>query len=325
MKRSKNKKRIVIAAAVLLAFWLTAAVTVEAKDAYPAKPISIIVPYAPGGSLDIAARTLAVYMGQYLKTSIVITNIPGAGGAIGTTKGYTAAPDGYTLVCWYTLPPLLEEYKHKVGYKTLNFTPVAGISRDFPIIVGHPEGSKTIQDFVKQGKEKSVNIGGNGQYSITGLQGRLMSEELGMKVNWVNYGGAAESLTSLAGRHLDGVATMTESAMPLIRSGKIIPLLIFAKDRHPRFPSIPVPGELGYKFPLISSYLSIVGPPGMEKAKVKILEDAIMKAAKHPDYIAWRDKVSTAEPALASARAYQAELARFAKVAEDYKSFLIAK
>ncbi len=77
------------------------------------------------------------------------------------------------------------------------------------------------------------------------------------KVNWVNYSGAAESPTSLAGKHLDAVATMTESAMPLIRSGKIIPLLVFAKNRHPRFPAVPIPGERGFKFPLIGSYLAI--------------------------------------------------------------------
>lgn len=247
------------------------------------------------------------------------------GGVIGYTKGYTAKPDGYTLLIWNTLSPLLEERKREVQYKSLNFTPVAGISRDFVIIVGHPEGSKTALDFVKLGQERAVNIGCNGQASIAGLQTRLMTEELGMKVNWVNYGGAAESLTSLAGKHLDAVATMTDSAVPLIRTGKVVPLLIFAKNRHSKFAAVPVPGELGFKFPLISPYLAIVGPPGMDKERVKILESAIMKAAEHPDYVAWTEKVSTAEPALASDKVYQAELARFAKVAEDYKSFLISQ
>ena len=204
----------------------------------------------------------------------------------------------------------------------MNFTAVAGISRDFTIIVGHPEGSKNVLDFVKQAKENAVSIGGNGQFSLTGLQARLMTEELGMKVNWVNYGGASQSLTSLAGKHINAVATMTESAEPLIKAGKIRPLLIFAKTRHPKFPTVPVPGELGFKFPLISSYLSIVAPPGMDKERVKILENAILKAAVHPDYVAWRNKVSTAEPALASAKEYRAEIENFAKVAEDYKRFL---
>ncbi len=320
----KRKRRGIAVVAAFLLLALTVPAGAATKEVFPSKPITIIVPYPPGGSLDIAARALAMYMGQFLKTSVIISNVPGAGGSIGTTKGYQAKPDGYTLVCWYTLPALLEEYKHKVAYKTVNFTAIAGVSRDFPIIVGHPEGGKTIQDFVKLAKEQPVNIGSNGQYSITGLQAKLMTEDQHMKVNWVNYSGASESLTALAGRHLDAVATMTESAMPLIRSGKILPLLIFAKSRLPRFPSVSVPGEVGFKFPLISSYLSIVGPPGMDTERVKVLEDAVMKAAKHPAYVAWRDKVSTAEPALLPAADYQKEIARFAKVAEDYKSFLMS-
>ena len=82
-----DRKGMLITVAVLMMLWLTAVVNADAKEVFPSKPISIIVPYAPGGSLDIAARTLAVYMGQYLKTSIIISNVPGAGGAIGTTKG----------------------------------------------------------------------------------------------------------------------------------------------------------------------------------------------------------------------------------------------
>jgi tripartite-type tricarboxylate transporter receptor subunit TctC len=190
-----------------------------------------------------------------------------------------------------------------------------------PFIVGHPEGSKNAVDFVKQAKAQNVSIGGNGQFSITGLQARLMTEELDMKVNWVNYGGAAQSLTALAGKHLDAVATMTDSATPLIKADKIIPLIIFAKTRHPKFPTVPVPDELGFKFPIMTNYISIVGPPGMDKERVKILENAILKAGVHPDYVVWRDKVSTAEPALASAKAYRTELDNFGKMVEDYKRF----
>jgi tripartite-type tricarboxylate transporter receptor subunit TctC len=76
-------------------------------------------------------------------------------------------------------------------------------------------------------------------------------------------------------------------------------------------PTVPVPDELGLKFPLLSSYFAIVGPPGLDKEKVKILENAIMKAAVHPDYVAWSSKVSTAQPALVSAKEYKAEIENF--------------
>ena len=109
---------------------------------------------------------------------------------------------------------------------------------------------------------------------------------------------------------------------PLLRAGKILPLLIYAKKRLTRFPEVPVPDELGLKVPLISSYLGLVAPPGLDKEKVKILEEAIRKAVQHPDYVAWREKVSTAEPAFMPSDQYKMGIERFAKIAEKYKSVL---
>jgi len=317
----EGKKWIVVVAAVLVVNWISTAVTIEAKEVYPAKPITIIVPYAPGGSMDVAARQLAIYMAKYLNSSIIISNVPGAGGGIGNTKGYAAKPDGYTLLIWYTMPPLLEEYRKKVEYETLKYTPIAGISKDHAILVGHAEGLKGIMDYIKQAKELNINIGSNGQYSVAGLQARLMAQELGMKVNWVNFGGAAESLTSLAGKHIDAVATMTDSARPLLKANKIIPLLLFANKRLVKFPEVPVPHELGLTPPLVN-YLGLVAPPGLYKEKVKILEDAVRKAVKDPDYVAWSEKVSTAEPAFLPADQYKIEIERYAKIAEKNKSVL---
>ena len=307
-------------------FWLIMgaipAPPVMAKDTFPSKPITIIVPFPPGGSTDVAARTMAVYIGKYLKTNVIISNMPGAGGVIGYTKGFQAPPDGYTLLAWNTLPPLLEEYKREVGYKTLKFTPLAAFSRDSAIIAVHLEGSKNFVDLVKQAKAQTVNIGTTGQYTITGLQGILMTADLSLKTNWVTFGGGAESLTSLAGKHIDAVMTLTGSAMPLTKAGKIIPLLIFADKRAPKYPTVPTPGELGYDMPILASYTGIVGPPGMDKKIVKILENAILQAAKHPDYVAWAEKVSTAESVLLPGAAYQQEIGRLAQVADKYKKFL---
>lgn len=311
---------------ILVAFWLImgpiSVPPLPAKDTFPSKPITLIVPFPPGGSTDVAARTLAIYMGKYLKTNVIISNVPGAGGVIGYTKGFHAPPDGYTLLAWNTLPPFLEEYKREVGYKTLKFTPLAAFSRDSVIVAVHLEGSKNFVDFVKGAKVQTVNIGTTGQYTTTALQGILMAEELGLKANWITFGGGAESMTALAGKHIDAVMTQFASAAPLIKAGKIIPLIIFADKRVPKYPTVPTPGELGYNMPILANYTGIVGPPGMDKERVNILEAAILKAARHPDYVAWTEKVSTAESVLLPAAAYRQEIARLAKVAEKYKSFL---
>ena len=310
----------VVAALIMLSFVIT--VSLEAKEIFPAKPITIIIANPPGASLDITTRAISPYMGKYLHTNVIISNVPGAGGGIGTMKAYNAKPDGYTLTAWMTMQPLLTEYMKPVKFKTLQFSPIAAISRDYPILVGHPEGIKNIEALVKQAKTRSVSIGNNGQFTTHGFQGRLMAEELGMKVNWVNFSGAAEAMTALAGNHIDAATTLTATAMPLVKAGKIVPLLIFAKHRVPQYPETPVPSELKFDIPLLSSLLGIVGPPGMDKDVVKILESAVLKATKSPDYLTWMEKASTAEPVFLSASAYKAEIEELAKVAEKYKSFL---
>ncbi len=316
------KRRLFVVVAFLLLVWIVTPGNVGAKEAYPSKPITIIIANPPGASLDVTTRAISPYIGKYLHTNVIISNIPGAGGDIGTLKAYHAKPDGYTLTAWMTMQPLLTEYLKEAKFKTLNFTPLAAITRDYPILVGNPEGIKNITAFIKQAKAQSVSIGNNGQYSTHGFQGRLMAEGLGMKVNWVNYSGAAEAMTALAGKHLDAATTLTATAMPLIRAGRIVPLLIFAKNRLPQFPDVPVAGELGANFALISSPLGIVGPPGMDKEKVMILENAILKAAKSRDFMAWMEKASTAEPIYLSAAAYKKEIEESAKVAEKYKNTL---
>ena len=316
--------KLLLWASVSLLFTVILVENGQAKDNYPSKPITVIVAYSPGGATDVGTRALAMYMGKYLRTSVIISNLPGASGVIGYTKAYTATPDGYTLLGWNNLTPHLEEYKRSgdVGYKTLNFTSLAAFSRDGTMLVTHPDSSVTFADFVKQAKGQTLNIGTTGQYTITGLQGILMAEELGIKVNWVTYAGGAECLTSLAGKHINAALTLPSSAMSLIKAGKIIPLLSFGDKRPPKYPTVPVPEELGYNIPVLSSYLGIVGPPGLDKAKVRILEEAILKAAKDPDYVAWAEKASAAERVLLSAAAYQQETARLGQVTEKYKRFL---
>src|SRR5450759_2605625 len=178
-------KRIFVGVAVLITLWLwsTTAMSGEAKDVYPSKPVTIIIAYSPGASLDITTRALAPYISRYIHANVIISNIPGAGGDIGTYKAYAAKPDGYTLLAWNTVGQLLSEYMHEVRYKTLGFTPIAAISRDYPILLSHPETFKNVMDFVKQARTQGVNIGNNGQFTANGFQGRLMAQTLGLKVN----------------------------------------------------------------------------------------------------------------------------------------------
>lgn len=270
-------------------------VPAAAQEAYPSKAITVIVPFSAGGSTDIAFRGIAPYLEKHLKTSIVIENVPGADGIIGYSKGYSAKPDGYMLTAVNTLPLLLAELSRETKYKSNEYKPIYAFATGSMILVAHPEFCKTFDEFVKLGRNETVKIGTTGAATTTGLMGILLADQLGLKVNWIPYGGGSESLTSLAGHHIDAVFSMTASAQSLVRAGKIQPLAVFSEKRNPKFADVPVPKELGMDIPLLNNLTGIVGPPGLSDDKVAVVAAAMAKAVEDPGYQEWLNKASTTE------------------------------
>lgn len=294
----------------------------EAQAAYPNQPIKIIIPFSAGGSTDIAVRRLVPYVRKYLNTSIVIENLPGADGAIGYYKGFSAKADGYTLLASNTIPLFLTEYSRDVKYKTLDFKPIYAYARDSMILLVHPDFSKTFDDFIKTARAQTVKIGTTGAATTTGLMGILLAEELGLKVNWVPFGGGAESLTMLAGKHIDAVFSITASALSLSRAGKIRSLMVFSEKRNPQFPDVPVPKESGVDIPLLFNHTGIVGPPGLPEDKIKILARAFVKAGEDPEYIENLKAMGTSELVPLPPKEYRKEFERLYSVTEKYKKYL---
>lgn len=322
MRENKNFKiffPIAVIAVSLLEIWVFKG---EAQVTYPTKPITIIVPFTAGGSTDIAVRRIAPYVGKYLKCSIVLENLPGADGAIGYNKGYSAKVDGYTLLASNTLPLFLTEYSRETKYKTLDFKPIFAFARDSMILVVHSDFSKTFEEFVKTARTQTVRVGTTGGATTTGLMGILLAEELGLKVNWIPFGGGAESLTTLAGKHIDAVLSITASTLPLTKAGKIRPLAIFSDRRNSQFPEVPIPKELGVDIPLLFNHTGIVGPPGLPEDIIKILEEAFTKAVEDPEYVEKTKAVATSDLVPLSPKEYRKEFERLHAVAEKYKKYL---
>lgn len=298
-------------------------VPAEALAAYPSKPVTIIIPFSAGGSTDIAVRRIAPYLRKYLNNaSIIIENLPGADGGIGYNKGYAAKPDGHTLLCSNTLPLFLTEYSRATKYKTLDFKPVYAYARDSMILVVHPDFSKTFDEFIKTARTQTVKIGTTGAATTTGLMGILFAEELGIKVNWVPFGGGAESLTTLAGKHIDAVFSISASALALSRAGKIRPLMVFSEKRNPQFSDVPVPKEEGLDIPLLFNHTGIVGPPGLPDSIIKILANAFAKAVADPEYVENLKAMGTSELVPLPPKEYKKEFERLYTVTEKYKKYL---
>ena len=202
---------------------------------YPSKPIKLIVTAGPGGGEDTEARAIAPFVEKYLKTQITIENQGGAGGKIAFEKFQGAAPDGYTLIT-YTFPKsIIIEHQGKTGFKTKDFTPIFAWSESSQILIVNAESPwKTFPEFLKAAKAKPLSGGLSGRGSTTHLMGLIALEALNIdKVNWVPYPGSSGSVAALAGKHLDFTMSLATSAVPLIRAGKLRPLLLFSENRDP--------------------------------------------------------------------------------------------
>lgn len=272
----------------ILGIMFTLSDSAQAGEAqkFPAKPITMIVPYNAGSGLDIEVRGFQPYFQKQLGVQLIITNIPGADGRLGISKAFKAPNDGYSLISPGWPAPVVGELMYKPAYKSLEFTYIGAWTESNYLIVAHADTWKTFDEFVKTGKERTLNCGITGLSSVVRVLGEALSQAAGIKFNWIPFEGGGPSVTALAGKHVDLVMTSTSSALPLARAGRIRPLLIFGNKRDISFPQVPTGKELGYPISLPNTR-SILGPPGMSLARVKAIESAMIKAANEPDYQAW--------------------------------------
>jgi tripartite-type tricarboxylate transporter receptor subunit TctC len=255
------------------------------------KPVKLLVAAAPGGAEDMAARALAPLLQQKLNTTVSVENNPGAGGKMAFEKLQKADPDGHTLSV-YTFPKsIILEYMSKTNYRTRDFTPIYAWSKTWPLLVVHIDSAwKTFDDFVKTAKARPVAGGVSNLGGVIHLVSLIVMDDLGVKVNWVPYNSSAESLTALAGKHLEFVIALTGSASSLLDAGKIRPLLLLAEQRDPFVPTVPIPKELGFGLPSVPSIHCAMAPPKTPAPVAKALEAAFVTATKDPMFVDFMKK-----------------------------------
>lgn len=283
MKRSVASVSVLLCLTVLVC-WSGTGEALEGS--LGSKPVKLLVAAAPGGAEDLAARALAPLLQLRLKTTVSVENNAGAGGKMAFEKLQKADPDGHTLAV-YTYPKsIIQELTGKTNFRTMDFTPIYAWSSTWPVLVVHPDSSfKTFDDFVKGAKVKPLaggisNLGG--QIHLLSL---IFMHDLGAKVNWVPYNSSAESLTAVAGKHLDFVIALTGSAATMLDAGRLRPLLLLGDQRDPFLPNVPAPKDLGLNFASIPTSHCAMGPPKMPPAILKILEAAFADAVKDPMFV----------------------------------------
>jgi tripartite-type tricarboxylate transporter receptor subunit TctC len=254
---------------------------------YPNKPIRLIVPFVPGGNVDITARTVAPALGDALGQPIVVENRPGAAGMVGAQALMAGGADGYTLMMGsnssLAVAPNL--------YASWPYDPVKGIApisnlavTPFVLVVKPALAAKSLDDFIRLAKEKPGQLamasGGNG--SSNHLVGELFQMMTGVKFSHVPYKGTGAALVDLAGGQVDLLFDQASSTVPNVRGGKIRAIAVASRARQGALPDTPTFGEAGLKDFEIDNFTGLVGPAGMPADAVAKVHDAAVKALATP-------------------------------------------
>ncbi len=256
----------------------------RAQADYPSQAITIIVPYAPGGTTDVLARALATSLSRQLKQSVVVENKSGAGGTLGVVDMLRAKPDGYRL----TLVPVSvfrQPYVQKTPYDPIrDLTYIASFSAyDFILAVAADSPFKSLKDvvnFAKSNKE-GVDYGTPGKFTGNQVAMALLGKAAGVPFVHVPYKGDSEATTALLGGHVKTIVS-TNGILNFMESGKVRALAVAADKRPPAFASVPTFREAGYDV-VVPSPLGLAGPKGLPPAIVQKLDAAVKAALDDPD------------------------------------------
>lgn len=283
-----NKRNFLRAAACAAA--LAAAAAASAQSAWPTQPIKLIVPFAPGGSTDLAARLVAEYAGRELGQSIVVENKAGAGGSLGMEFVAKAKPDGYTLgmatVSTHGANPAV--YGSKLKYDPIkDFTPITNVATTPSVFAVHPSTpAQTMQEFIAKAKAEpgkfsfaSPGTGSLGHANIAHFAALAKIELL-----HVPYKGAGQAMNDALAGQVNAITDNLPSALPNIKAGKLRPLAVLSEQRSPALPDVPTYGELGFPQMGGGGWFGVVAPAGVPAPVVAKLNAAIHKAMKNPDF-----------------------------------------
>ena len=279
-----NCKSVIFCASLIASSFLHAA-------EYPQKQINLVVPYGPGSAIDLVARSLAIGAEKNLGQTIMVENRVGAGGAIGTQYVMNKPADGYTIELVSVNPFVISSLtKSLSGNPQTDFSYIIRTTGYLMALAVRSDSPwKNINDFVQYAKANPGKV----TYSSSGLvsTGNLNMEEFAslarIKVTHIPMKSGSESNTALLGGHVDSLADAAWA--PFEKDGKFRALMLFANERSPKYPQVPVPRDV-VSANVQPGYLLIIGPKDMPKPIIKRLHDAFKAAMSDPAYVGVLEK-----------------------------------
>ncbi len=278
---SRRRALQVVSAAVAT----VAAPRLVAQPAWPSKPIRFVVPFAPGGTSEIVARSVAVELTKQLGQSVFVENKPGGAGVIAMTEVAKAAPDGHTLILTHvgTLavnPTMLANQPYDVNK---DFLPVTLLAKVPNVFVIHPDvPAQNFQEFVAYAKKNpgKLNYGSAGNASAGHLAMEYLKLVTGLFMTHIPYRGTGPLLTDLLSGRLQATSSGLPALSAHIRAGKLRPLAVGTQQRIASLPDVPTVVELGFKNFETSQWYGMHVPAGTPPEIVKRLQEESLKALK---------------------------------------------
>ena len=295
-------------AALLLAFpaW---------SQSYPDKPVRMVVPFPPGGPLDIVARVFAAPMSERFKQSFLVENRAGATGNIGMDAVARSQPDGHTLL-WMldsmlTVNPIVYP---KFGEPMERLRPIRSVTETVATLVVHPgAGVSSVAEFVKLARSKDLSYASAGPGSPGHRTMEFFMLLTGAKLTHIPYGGNAPAVQSVVSGETQAFITPISGALQQVRAGKLRSLSVSSAIRSPLLPEVPTMAELGYKRFVISTWFSLFAPAKTPQAIVDLLDREVVRVLQLPE-VQERILKMGSDPNSTDARAVTARVAEERKL-----------
>jgi len=276
-----------------IAYWFAVVIaalvpwSAAAQEAYPAKPIRLIVPFPPGAGTDSVARFVAQKLGDSMKATIVVENKTGAGGAIGAAEAARADPDGYTLLFVAGPFTTVAASAKSPGYDPVKqFVPVAPIAAGpLAFVVGNDVPANSMREFIVLAKQKpgTLNYGSAGAGSINHLALELLNVRAGTNIVHVPYRGIADATKDLLAGNIQAMTASIPATLPQVAAKKMKVLAVTGAKRIPQLPDVPSWQEEGVPNASVINYWGIVAPAGTSPGIVGRLNAETQKVLAQPE------------------------------------------
>ena len=271
----------------------------SAQEPYPSKPITLIVPFPPGGVADIVGRPFADALSRELKSPVVIENKPGAGGGIGMSTVAKAKPDGYTLLLALSSISILPAADKVIGraplYQLDQLTPIARLTADPTVLAVRADSPwTTLEEFIDDARKRpgAINYGSSGNYGTMHMPMEMFAQSAGIKLTHVPFTGAGPAVVALLGGTVDAISSGPSTVIQHVKAGKLRVLASWGDKRLGSFPDVPTLTESGYPV-VFFQWAALFAPAGTPESALAKLRDAARATASDSRFVSALATVET--------------------------------